>query len=49
MKTVTEVKKYSEPRIIKVGDAVAMTLSFGGSLIKDRRSRFPIIVDRRRR
>lgn len=42
MKTVTEVKKYREPRIIKLGDAVAMTLSYGGSNIRDARARFPI-------
>ena len=42
MKTVTEVNKYKEPRIIKLGDAVAMTLSFGGSQIRDARGRFPM-------
>lgn len=42
MKTVTKVNKYTEPRIIKLGDAVAMTLSFGQSMIRDARGRFPI-------
>jgi hypothetical protein len=43
MKTVIEAnKQYREPRIVELGNAVAMTLSFGESLIRDLRRRFPI-------
>lgn len=43
MKTVIEAnKQYREPRIVELGDAVAMTLSFGQSAIRDLLGRFPI-------
>jgi len=43
MKTVIEAnKQYREPRIVELGDAVAMTLSYGQSYIRDARSRFPL-------
>jgi len=41
--TVIEAKKqYREPRVVQLSDAVAITLSFGQSLIRDRTWRFPI-------
>lgn len=43
MNTVAKTGKcYQEPRIIELGNAVEMTLSFGGSIIRDRRRRFPL-------
>lgn len=43
MKTVIEPnKQYREPRIVELGDAVAMTLSFGQSFVRDLRGRFPV-------
>ena len=43
MTTMIESNKpYSEPRVVELGNAVAMTLSFGQSLIRDKRRRFPI-------
>lgn len=42
MNAVIDLKKqYQKPRIIKLGDAVKMTLSYGQSLIRDKRYRFP--------
>lgn len=35
-------KQYKKPRIDKLGDVTTMTLSFGQSLIRDLRGRFPI-------
>ncbi|ERN40677.1 hypothetical protein KR51_00026620 [Rubidibacter lacunae KORDI 51-2] len=40
--SIDSKKQYQEPRIVCVGDAVKMTLSFGQSLIRDARWRFPI-------
>jgi hypothetical protein len=44
MKTAIKAnKQYREPRIVELGNAVAMTLSFGGSYIRDRSGRFPFL------